>query len=303
MGGTSVDHERGQQAEGLSAGFAHLQDHARGGAAIARGQRQDAGMGGEGQGGGKQIDPKDHRQPATGGQAAQGRGNPCGDGCDNLQGCGAPGIRGRRAALRIVRRIGDDMVKINAQITGDRGNIAGDHLHHDTVAGGVAAGKVGVIFLHLQPGMNQSGQAGGKTQRSGPRAAAKIKHALACTGIHTGGKQDGIGGRAVPPARLPQLQPAAEKGIVGQIGIGKHLDPRINVIVREHGTGHEMILIPHHQTARQNAKGAVKDAHVDVKFEHRYILALQQGFGKGDHGGVGCAQKLFHPARLCGTDG
>ena len=55
-----------------------------------------------------------------------------------------------------------------------------------------------------------------------------------------------------------------------------------------------MILVGHHQALRQDAEAAVQDAHVDVQRKGRYTLALKKDGGKGDHGGVGRAQKLLH---------
>ncbi len=61
-----------------------------------------------------------------------------------------------------------------------------------------------------------------------------------------------------------------------------------------------MILWPNHDAARQDTDRSFEDAHVDVHFEHVYILAAEQGGGKGDHGRVVGAQQLSHSFRIKG---
>ena len=68
--------------------------------------------------------------------------------------------------------------------------------------------------------------------------------------------------------------------------------------VTQHGVGHEVIGIAHHQAAGQDAKRSVKDAHVDVQIEYLYTLARKKGCGIGDDGRVGAAQKFFHVTDL-----
>mgnify|MGYP000925894490 FL=1 len=68
--------------------------------------------------------------------------------------------------------------------------------------------------------------------------------------------------------------------------------------VAQDGAPHEMIAVRHHQAARQNARSAFEDAHVDVQHKEGYTLGFQMGGGKGDLGRVGCSQKLSHMPRL-----
>ena len=55
-----------------------------------------------------------------------------------------------------------------------------------------------------------------------------------------------------------------------------------------------MVVIAHHQPAREYSDAAFEDAHIYVHLKARYILALQQGGSKGDDRRVGAAQKFFH---------
>jgi octaprenyl-diphosphate synthase len=53
-----------------------------------------------------------------------------------------------------------------------------------------------------------------------------------------------------------------------------------------------------HQPLRQNAKASIQDAHVDVQRKGSYTLAFKKVRGKGDHRGVGRAQKFLHAMEL-----
>lgn len=55
-----------------------------------------------------------------------------------------------------------------------------------------------------------------------------------------------------------------------------------------------MILLPHHQSSRENADTTFKDAHIYVHLKAVYILSLKKGGGKGHDGWVGAAQKFLH---------
>ena len=62
-----------------------------------------------------------------------------------------------------------------------------------------------------------------------------------------------------------------------------------------------MVTFAHHQAARQNANGAIKDAHIYVQFKHLYTLAIKKGGSKGDDRRIVGAQKLFHITELSGA--
>lgn len=189
------------------------------------------------------------------------------------------------------------MIKPTLKRAGHLREIAGMHIKFELVQAGVPQGEVGIIGLQFQSGKRQAGHATGEAQPGGAATAAEIEHGLPGAGIYGGGEQDRICGGPVPPQRLPQTQAAPQKIIKGQITVGKHLKARGDVVVGEDGPRDEQIAVGNHQAARQYAKGAVKDAHVDVQLKHGYILALKHGFGKGDDGWVGTAQKFLHGDR------
>jgi octaprenyl-diphosphate synthase len=298
VGGAFVDDEGGQQTEGGLADLAPLHDQTARCAALTRSQWQDCGVALHGQGGRQNVWREDHGQIPAGTQAAQTGGNPDLDAGINAQGSIAASD-GRGGAIGgIVWRVGDDVVKLGAD--GHVGHITDGHGHLHAVAQGVAGAEIGIVGLQFQPVMHQSRYTRSEAQGRGTRTTAQVKHAVARTGRHTCGEQDGVGRRAIAAAGLQDLQASAQKGVISQVDIGKHLETRRNVIVGQYGAGHEQIGIAHHQAAWQYAQGSVKDAHVDVHFEHGYMLALQQGLCIGDHGGVGGAQKLFHMVTLAG---
>ena len=74
----------------------------------------------------------------------------------------------------------------------------------------------------------------------------------------------------------------------------------MDVVVPQDGARAEVILWPHHNPAWKDADRSFQDAHVDVHFEHVYILAVEQGRGEGDHSGVVGTQKLSHSFRIKG---
>lgn len=55
-----------------------------------------------------------------------------------------------------------------------------------------------------------------------------------------------------------------------------------------------MFIRADHQAARKNSYATFEDAHIYVHLKAVYILALQQGCGKGDDRRVGAAQQFFH---------
>lgn len=90
------------------------------------------------------------------------------------------------------------------------------------------------------------------------------------------------------------MQPTPQKGIVRQVIGVEHSRTRRNVVIRKDRARHEQIGIAHHQAAGKGADPAMQHAHMQIEVENLDPFALQQRRGKGDHGGVCAAQKLFH---------
>ena len=67
----------------------------------------------------------------------------------------------------------------------------------------------------------QAGHPDGEAERRGAGAAAELEHPLAGPGGREGREQHRVGRRAVAAPRLPQMEPAVEEGVAGELGLGE----------------------------------------------------------------------------------
>mmetsp|Transcript_23690 Transcript_23690/g.42308 ORF Transcript_23690/g.42308 Transcript_23690/m.42308 type:complete len:277 (-) Transcript_23690:2969-3799(-) len=113
-----------------------------------------------------------------------------------------------------IGRIGQNMVKaLIAERDRQRSQI---RLHHIKP---VTHCKLPISRLPFDAQQPQARNARAQTQGRRPNAAAQIQHRLPRPRRHRCGQQDRINTRPIPLSRLPQMQLAAQKRIMGQISI------------------------------------------------------------------------------------
>ena len=160
----------------------------------------------------------DHMQVPLGRQPPRGHVDPRGQGRVLGTGGFAAGIVGAGAGLRVeIRRIGQHMIKPPlAQIGGQIGQIGGHDAQILRVLHRIAPRQIRIARLPFDPGDAEPRHPGHQAQRRRPGTTAQLQHGLPSPRGHRRSQQNRVHPRAIPFARLKQMQPPAQKRIARQ---------------------------------------------------------------------------------------
>ena len=133
----------------------------------------------------------------------------------------------------------------------------------------VVAGQPDQIALHFEPDDAHMRHPRRQAQHRRAGAAADVEHQLMRLGRHRGSEKDRVDRDPVAVLRLAQAHPAAEQAILGEGRLCcarfAHLAP--SPAASSRARARPMILIGHHQPARNGADAAFDEAGMLVEHQ------------------------------------